>query len=95
MEKSSYNSKRIQKDDHLELDNVISLTVTNDGNTDLRLLVNGSEWEIPKRDDESKTKSHFNIPPDFTNSDIQFEFFFEGGLGNAIVAYKVLLIPKC
>ena len=95
MEKSSYNSKRIFKDTHEEISNIVSLTITNDGDSDLVLMVNGQKWDVPKKDIDNKTQSYFEIQPDFTFSDYNFDFIFEGGAGNAVMAYKALLNPKC
>lgn len=91
MHKSAYNSKKIQKNHKQTIDGVTSLTVTNLGASNLVLMVNGEAWDLPLKEIGKTTQSRFVITPDFTQSQYILEFVFEGGAGEAILAYKKLI----
>lgn len=88
MQKTGYQSNRIQKNDTRTIDNVTSFTVTNDGDTDLTLTIAGVSRIVPAKKNE--THSYFDMPFDGTYSDYEIEFSFVGGRGSAILDFKQL-----
>lgn len=97
MEKSNLLSLLVNQDTSLnEIENVTSLTVTNYGNTDLMLEVNGVSRLVPAHDSSKYPVpvGCYTIDGDGTRCDIRMSFVFTGGTGKAILDYRVIN-PNC
>ena len=90
MRKPGYHSNRIKSDDTKQIKDVTSFTVVNDGASDLTLTISGVSRIVPAVENGKANFFFFDMPFDGTYSDYEIEFSFAGGVGSAILDYKIL-----
>lgn len=85
MQESGYQANRIRKNETVNISKVTSFTIVNDGETDLTVDISGISRLV-------KPNFQWEMQADFTFSDYEINFSFDGGTGSAILDYKQL---KC
>lgn len=81
MQRTGYYTEQYTQDYSKKLKDITSLSISNVGETDLKLTVQGVNRII-------KPKQMFVIEGDGSYSDLDFKFTFDGGSGIAIVDYR-------
>ena len=96
MESTGFVSRTITTNKKETLQHVTCLTVSNYGDTELQLTVNGTTRLVPPlREDIGVPFGAFNLPCDGTAClEIRLEFAFTGGSGKAILDYRISDNPK-
>lgn len=81
MQKTGYYTEQYTQDFSKKLKDITSLSISNVGETDSTLIIQGVKRII-------KPKQIFVIEGDGSYSDVDFKFTFDGGSGIGIVDYR-------
>lgn len=89
MEKSGFSSRKIANNQSLQLEDITSLTVSNYGNTNALVTVNGITRKVLAFNPVIGVPfGSFNIPGDGTYSTIEIAIEFPEGPGEVILDYR-------
>ena len=92
MQKTVFTSIQVSQNKSFYLDGITSLTISNYGNSNLRIIIAGVMRIIPAFKAEIGVPfGAFNLPGDGTECNIDFALEFDAGtVNNAILDYRAI-----
>ena len=93
MLKTGTEARTFTKDEVIKLKNVTSLSISNQGETEIVVNLDNVPETLPKYDTDNGFAPSFDIPGDGSYSDFDITLKFTGGTGKAILRYRSVLNP--